>query len=40
MPFRYPDTFYIPSREEAREALEFAEKVRDFTLKKLGGVLR
>jgi len=33
---RYPETLYTPSLEEAREALELAEKVRVFVLKKLG----
>ena len=33
---RYPETLYTPSFEEAQEALELAEKVRTFVLKKLG----
>ncbi|MCD6551379.1 HEPN domain-containing protein [Thermotoga sp.] len=36
---RYPDTFYIPSREEAKEALSLAETLRDFILKKLERIL-
>lgn len=32
---RYPDEFYIPTIDEAREAIEIAKKVRDFVLKKL-----
>ena len=33
---RYPGTFdYEPTLEEAREAVEIAEKVREFVLKKL-----
>jgi len=32
--FRYP-SYYEPSLEEAREAIEIAEKVREFILKKL-----
>jgi HEPN domain-containing protein len=33
---RYPDEFYIPSAEEAKESFELALKVKDFVLKKLG----
>ncbi|MBM2813287.1 MAG: hypothetical protein HW421_49 [Ignavibacteria bacterium] len=29
---RYPDDFYVPSVEEAREAYEMAEKVKNFVL--------
>lgn len=32
---RYPEYFYIPSLEEAKEAVIIAEHVRDFVLKKL-----
>ncbi|MCX8093471.1 MAG: HEPN domain-containing protein [Candidatus Goldbacteria bacterium] len=32
---RYPDEFYIPSLEEAREAINLAEKTKEFILKKL-----
>ncbi len=32
---RYPDEFYIPTIEEARENLEIALKVKEFILKKL-----
>lgn len=32
---RYPEEFYIPSLEEAREYFEIASKIRDFVLKKL-----
>jgi HEPN domain-containing protein len=32
---RYPDEFYIPSIEEAKEALEIAKKVRNFIIRKL-----
>jgi len=34
--FRYPDEFYIPSIEEAKEALRLAERIKDFVLEKLG----
>jgi len=33
---RYPETFYIPSVEEAKECFEIASKVKEFVLKKLG----
>ena len=33
---RYPDEFYLPSLEEAKEAVKIAEKVLDFIIKKLG----
>ncbi|HBY57284.1 MAG TPA: DNA-binding protein [Candidatus Atribacteria bacterium] len=33
---RYPDEFYIPSIEEARDCLEIATKIREFILQKLG----
>ncbi|MCX7727802.1 MAG: HEPN domain-containing protein [Chitinispirillaceae bacterium] len=32
---RYPDDFYIPTLEEAKEAIELAEKTKEFVLKKL-----
>ena len=32
---RYPDEFYIPSIDEAKECLEIARKVREFATKKL-----
>lgn len=32
---RYPETFYIPSLEEAKECFEIASKVKGFVLKKL-----
>jgi len=32
---RYPDEFYIPTIDEARENLEIALKVKEFILKKL-----
>ena len=32
---RYPDEFYIPSEDEAKEAIEIAEKVRSFVIEKL-----
>ena len=32
---RYPDDFYIPTEEEARECLEKARKVKDFVFTKL-----
>ncbi len=31
---RYPDEFYIPSIEEAKEAVEIAKKVKSFMLEK------
>lgn len=36
---RYPEEFYIPSEEEARESLEICKKVRDFVRGKLKDVL-
>lgn len=33
---RYPDEFYIPSVEEARECFEIASKIKDFVLYKMG----
>ena len=33
---RYPDEFYIPTVDEAREALRLAEGIKDFVLMKLG----
>lgn len=32
---RYPDTFYIPSVEEAKTALNDAKRIRDFVLEKI-----
>ena len=32
---RYPDEFYIPSIEEAKEAFDIATKVKEFVLRKL-----
>ncbi len=32
---RYPEEFYIPSVEEAKEAFDAATKVKEFVLKKL-----
>ena len=32
---RYPDDFYIPTEQEARECLEIARKVKEFIYKKL-----
>jgi HEPN domain-containing protein len=32
---RYPDEFYTPSLEEAKEAFEIAKRVKDFIFKKL-----
>jgi HEPN domain-containing protein len=32
---RYPDEFYIPSLEEAKESVRIAEKVRSFIVEKL-----
>ena len=32
---RYPDEFYEPSIDEAKECLEIAKKVREFLMKKL-----
>jgi len=37
---RYPETFYIPSFQEALEAVELAEKVKNFILNKLKEVWR
>ena len=33
---RYPDEFYIPSVEEARECFEIASKIKDFLFFKMG----
>lgn len=33
---RYPDEFYTPSIDEAKECLEIARKVREFVMEKLG----
>jgi HEPN domain-containing protein len=33
---RYPDEFYIPSIDEAKESLEIARKVKEFVTMKLG----
>ncbi len=35
---RYPDFFYMPSIEEAKEAVKKAEFVREFVMKKIEGV--
>jgi HEPN domain-containing protein len=32
---RYPEEFYLPDIREAKEAIEIAEKVRDFVIEKL-----
>ncbi len=32
---RYPDDFYFPSIDESRHAVELAQQVKDFVLKKL-----
>ncbi|HEX3045294.1 MAG TPA: HEPN domain-containing protein [Bacillota bacterium] len=32
---RYPDDFYLPSKEEAREALAIAKEVREFILTRI-----
>lgn len=32
---RYPDEFYIPSINEAKECFDIASRVKDFVLKKL-----
>ncbi|QER41220.1 HEPN domain-containing protein [Thermodesulfobacterium sp. TA1] len=32
---RYPDEYYIPSLEEAKESFEIAKQVKDFIFKKL-----
>jgi HEPN domain-containing protein len=32
---RYPDDFYMPSTEEAKESVFFAEKVKTFIFKKM-----
>jgi len=34
---RYAEDFYFPSVEEAKHAIELAEKVKNFVLKSLGG---
>jgi len=33
---RYPEFFYIPSYEEAKEAIEIAERVKSFIIEKMG----
>jgi hypothetical protein len=33
--FRYPDDFYIPDIEEAKEAYSLALKVKDFILERV-----
>jgi len=33
---RYPEEFYIPTFQEARECFEIASNVKDFILKKFG----
>jgi len=35
---RYPDGFYTPTNKETKEAIEKAEFVKDFVIKKLKGV--
>jgi len=35
---RYPDVFYTPTNKETKEAIEKAEFVKDFVMKKLKGV--
>ena len=37
---RYPDDFYVPDIEEAKAALEQANKLWDFIIKKLKDVIR
>ena len=32
---KYPDNFYIPEHEEAREAVKHAQEVQKFVLKKM-----
>jgi hypothetical protein len=32
---KYPEDFYFPSEEEAKEAIEVAEKVKAFVIEKL-----
>ena len=32
---RYPDDFYIPTKQEAKECLEQARKIKEFVFKKL-----
>jgi HEPN domain-containing protein len=32
---RYPDNLFEPTREEAREALDIAQKVKDFVQKRI-----
>lgn len=32
---RYPDDFYTPTYEEAKEAIEIAEAVKNFVIDKL-----
>jgi HEPN domain-containing protein len=32
---RYPNEFYIPSIEEAKESVEIAKKVKSFVIEKL-----
>ncbi len=33
---RYPDDFYIPTIEEAKESFEIAKKIKNFVFRKLG----
>lgn len=33
---RYPDSFYIPSLEEAKDCVRIVERVKEFVLSKLG----
>ncbi len=36
---RYPDDFYMPTREEAEEAFAIAADVKKFVLDKLGNII-
>jgi HEPN domain-containing protein len=36
---RYPNEFYIPTLEEARESYQIAKEIRDFVKGKLEGIL-
>jgi HEPN domain-containing protein len=33
---RYPDNFFLPTFDEAKEALELAEKLREYIINKIG----
>ena len=33
---RYPDDFYMPSEDEAREAYKTASEIKNFILQKIG----